>query len=570
MPCTSSRSAGSKSRMRLDALKFAHKLWEALDTPLSLGLHLRAKHKCFADLVAVDPNPRDYLNPEDFYLDYQASKLLSQYPFLDTGTDLELAGVKKFLEAEVACRKTNERFRSRMEGVVATPRVEQVLLLAQRKIAFILGDVPSLDRLDFSFGPGANFGVRGDTSVLDKVNATLECTYAFSSIVGEFLAEFPGWINTQLVDVSLVRGSELTFVPKNAKTHRPICIEPLLNGLYQKGVGSYIRDRLSRHGVKLRDQTINQRLAKAAFYSDLSTVDFSSASDTIAYGLVMDLLPVDWFEFLEVARSPNFCYKGNWYPFEKFTSMGNAYTFELETLIFYAIASAVCEVEGIPFETGETLHVYGDDVVIPRGAFDLYAEVVEYCGFTLNLQKTFREGVFYESCGCDYFQGWNVRPYRLKRRINQPLEAIYAANTVRRIALRLCLLGGEAKAQSVLRIYPWVVAEIPEKYRHLGPEGHGDGHLIANLDEATPRRDRRFDGWRYRTVVKVPRRKPAQEVPSGFALYGTRLCSNSPSDGLPFDGYVYLRGGERLSVVVPFCHEWHDWHPPGLFTGVPS
>lgn len=299
-------------------------------------------------------------------------------------------------------------------------------------------------------------------------------------------------------------------------------------------------------------------------------MDFSSASDTIAYGLVLDLLPIDWFEFLEVARSPNFCYQGEWYPFEKFTSMGNAYTFELETLIFYALACAVCEVDGISFETGETLHVYGDDVVIPRAAFDLYAEVVEYCGFTLNRQKTFREGVFFESCGCDYFQGWNVRPYRLKRRINQPLEAIYAANTIRRIALRLCLLGGEAKAQSVLRIYPWVVAEIPEKYRHLGPEGHGDGHLIANLDEAAPRRDRRFDGWRYRSVVKVPRRKPAQEVPAGFALYGTRLCSNSAPEGLPFDGFVYLRGGERLSVVTPFCHQWQDWHPPGLFSGVPS
>lgn len=558
--------AGFRPRIRLDALKFAHKVWEALDTPLSLGLHLRAKHHCFADLVAVDPNPADYLDPLSFYLDYQASKLLSQYPFLQTGIDLEREGVKKFLAAEAACRETNERFRKRSEGFVATPRVEQVLLLAQRKIAFILGDVPSLDRLDFSFGPGANFGVRGDTSVLDKVSSTLECTYAFSSIAEEFLAEFPGWIREdQSRDLNLVRGSELTFVPKNAKTHRPICIEPLLNGLYQKGVGSYIRERLSRHGVLLRDQGVNQRLARDAFYRELSTVDFSSASDTIAYCLVLDLLPFPWFEFLDVARSPNFKYGEGWYPFQKFSSMGNAYTFELETLIFYALATAACEVEGVPYQTGDTLHVYGDDVIIPRGAFDLYAEVVEYCGFTLNDTKTYREGVFYESCGCDYFMGWNVRPYRLKRRINQPLEAIYAANTLRRLALRVCLLGGQREARSVLRVYPWVVAEIPQKYRHFGPEGHGDGHLISTFDEATPKRDSRFDGWRYHSVVKVPRRKPAFEVPDGFALYGTRLSSNSPPDGKPFDGYVYLRGGEKLQVVRPFCQQWLDWCPPGLF-----
>lgn len=563
-------------RIRVDALQYASRVWEAIDTPLSLGLYLRAKYKEFKDLVSVDVDPLDYRRPAEFFADYQSAKLLSQYPYLDTGINLRKEGEKKFIAAEESCSRTNERFRLRTQGCVANPRVEQVLSLAQQKIAHILGPIPSLEQLDFSFGPGANLGVRGDTSVFDKVSATLECTYAFSSVAGEFLAEFPGWIAPDSVaTLHPVNGSELTFVPKNAKTDRPICIEPLLNGLYQKGVGLYLKERLRRFGVNLLDQSINQRLAKTAVFRELSTVDFSSASDTIAFNLVLDLLPCEWFEFLDVARSPCFYYEGEWYPFQKFTSMGNAYTFELETLIFYALACASSEVCGIEVRTGENLHVYGDDVIVPQGAFDLFAEVSEYCGFELNRQKTFREGVFYESCGCDYFLGDNVRPYRLKRRLNQPLEAIYAANTLRRMSVRFSLLGDEVRASSVLAHYPWVVGEIPEKYRVLGPEGQGDGHLIASFDEAAPQRHAYFDAWRYRTVVKVPRKKHVDDVPAGYALYGTRTQEpllpwqqrldrliHSRRKSVPsFDGDIPLRSGETLRFVSPFTFEWMDWRP---------
>ena len=180
---------------------------------------------------------------------------------------------EKFLDAEKICRETNDFFRMRADGLVSMrPHVERVFQRARDHVSHILGRVPSYDRLDFAFGPGACFGVRGDTSVYKKVTSNLECTYAMADVLPEFLAEFPGWITDDLVDVQLVRGSQLTFVPKDAATDRAICIEPLLNGLMQKGIGAHIRRRLKRHGVDLNDQSINQRMAQKAFSHGLSTI----------------------------------------------------------------------------------------------------------------------------------------------------------------------------------------------------------------------------------------------------------------------------------------------------------
>lgn len=560
-------------RTGLDALKYAYTVWESLDSPISLSCSLLLKYGEHEQLVRKSIDPGSYIDAHDFFVDYQSVKLLSKYPFLETGIDTKQVAREKFHEAEESCRQTNARFRKYSLVPIPQERVERVLFRARQKIASILGDVPSLERLDFSFGPGAAYGVRGDTSVFNKVASALECTYAFADSLPEFLAEFPGWIRPDTtLDVRLVEGSQLTFVPKDAKTDRPICIEPLLNGLYQKGFGTYIRNRLKRHGVDLTDQTVNQNLAMAAFDSGLATVDFSSASDTIAYGLVLDLLPFDWFQALDIARSPRYEEDGAWRSFQKFTSMGNAYTFELESLIFYCIAYACLEDMDIQPSTGANLSVYGDDVIIPQVCFDLFSEVSSWCGFTINKEKSFFRGSFFESCGQDYFEGTNVRPLLLKKDIDDLPDAFYAINTVarisqrvprgpRRLAIRRRLRGAHAR----------LVDKIPRRFRVLGPEGFGDSHIIANFDESRPRRHPVFDGWTFTGFTRRPIRVKISECSSGYALYSTRVQSSPPPrvyDGseipLPPDngsGYA-VRGKTRIERVKGFCffEQWPCMH----------
>lgn len=563
----------SKSRTRLDALTYASNLFIALDTPISLGLYLRLKHREHRQLAEMTINANDYLCPRSFFLDYQAVKLLSKYPSLDTGIDTRMVALEKFDWAESKCRETNTRFRMRTDGHLFDGHVERVLSNASRKIARILGPVPHLTDMEFSFGPGSAYGVRGETSVYNKVTSTLECTYVFVDKLQEFLEEFPGWIPEGTHTVALQYGSQLTFVPKDAKTDRPICIEPLLNGLYQKGVGTHLRRRLKRHGISLDDQGINQKLALDAYTNDLSTVDFTSASDTISYGLVMDLLPLDWFEFLNVARCPSYEIDGKWKTFQKFSSMGNAYTFELESLIFFAIATSCCEELEIPYTTCVDLSVYGDDVIIPRACYDLFSEVTSSCGFTVNQEKSFREGAFFESCGHDYFEGILVRPFLLKKELNKLLPSFYATNTIQRIRSRIPkgtdfpvrnrLDSDQALDDRLRGLHAWCIRCIPKGLRVLGPEGFGDGHIIAELDESRATRHPSWDGWWFRTYVERSVIVKRDDWPTAYALYFTRVQRSSlkllekiPSPVDNGAGYA-VRGRTRIKLTRVFCpSEW--------------
>lgn len=576
---SSSIRAGHQPRTRLDALTYAQNVWTALDTPVSLGCYLRSKYSEYRQLVEMTIEPTNYVDPQSFFLDYQAVKLLSKYPHLDTGIDTREVAKKKFDWAEDLCRRTNTRFRMRDDGYLFDDRVERVLANSARKIARILGRVPELSEMDFSFGPGAAYGVRGETSVYNKVTSTLECTYVFVDKLQEFLEEFPGWFPEGIHEVVLLPGSQLTFTSKDAKTDRPICIEPLLNGLYQKGASSWIRHRLKKFGINLDDQSINQRLAALAHKLNLATGDFTSASDTVAYRLVLDQLPFDWFDFLNVARCPSYQYNGAWKTFQKFSSMGNAYTFELETLLFYAIACSCCEELGVEYKTGVNLSVYGDDVIIPRDAFDLFSEVTKIAGFELNQTKSFREGNFFESCGHDYFDGQFVRPFLIRKRLNKLLPSFYAANTVQRLRNRIpkgSFTGAyihasdrvdrvQAVDDRLRDLHSWCVRCIPPGLRVLGPEGYGDGHLIAELDESRATRHPCWDGWWFRTWTEQPITVVRQEWPTAYALYFTRLQKGekrfSPYEKIPNPtdngaGYT-VRGRTRLQRTLVFCHsEW--------------
>lgn len=571
--CSSGPRPNSVVASQLRVQEFALRMFEALDTPRSHSLHIMASAGMWESVVRSAPDPKQHTGPNEFFLDYQCCKLMSKNPLLPTGINTRAVAEKKFIEAEKACLLTNERLRDLSTGV--SPRLHRILHAAQRKIADILGDRPELEELDLSFGPGANFGVRGNTSAYHKLTSPMESTHSMIELLPELLGEAPGWFGPDgtIVEVSLVNGSDLTFVPKDATTDRAICIEPLLNGFLQKGIGVFIRNRLRRHGVNLKDQTINQDLARIALDSGLSTVDFSSASDTIAYNLVWELLPPEWCELLDAARCPNFRYDGRWYPFQKFSSMGNAYTFELETLIFYALAYACCvEVEVQP-RTGVNLHVYGDDVIIPRVAFDLFQEVSTFCGFTLNSTKSFRDGVFFESCGTDVFLGRLVTPFRLKRGLATVSDLFFAANLVVRIIERIHdnttennRAANKARVDRLSDVHRWLVGLIPSHRMVLGPYDEGDDWLICAFDRVCPSQG--TFGWRHRKLVVTPVKympnidpgNKYPEWPMSYALYGAYRSSGERNwDELApvlWSEGAALRNVTRTRVGVTWSSDW--------------
>lgn len=205
-----------------------------------------------------------------------------------------------------------------------------------------------------------------------------------------------------------VAGSKLSFVPKNIRTFRTIATEPNVNMMLQLGVHEYIVPRLLRNGINLRDQSINQNLARhASIFDDFATIDFSAASDTLSDSLVYAILPRQWYLFLNSIRCSVYCIDDIQHRQSKFSTMGNGFTFALESLIFYAIARHICGPDS-------TISVFGDDVIIPSRHYDRFVALTKKLGLILNKDKSYSIGPFRESCGTDWWRGMCVTPLRLQ------------------------------------------------------------------------------------------------------------------------------------------------------------
>lgn len=395
------------------SLSCFERLLSDIDTPKSLALSLALRAGDYTTMFSlIDIDPRNYADARSLALDRQACDFLKKSPqFL--ADDVETKTLELFRACEERCREVNRRWRyPRKEYEVHNDD----LAVMQSKIASILDELPV--ELDYGFGPGVSMTVRGDdTGAYAKyLQAPVDVTnnarpFAENYLNGSLWGDFLKRSNASGECTTVVDNSRTAQVPKSYKINRLIATEPTFNTYVQKGLGTHIRKRLMRSGVDLRQQSHNQWLASKAQSRGLATVDFTSASDTISHGTVLHLLPTYWFAALEMFRTPSTEINGELHVLQKFSSMGNGYTFELESLIFYAAAFAV-----VSRGSGEiwNISVYGDDVILPQADFPAFRDLCQFLGFTLSSEKSFVTGRFFESCGRDYFDGIDVRPNYLK------------------------------------------------------------------------------------------------------------------------------------------------------------
>jgi hypothetical protein len=437
------------------------------------------------------------------------------------GVNPKTAAAETFVEAELLCRETNEIFRLRSEGGFQfLPSVESVLHGAQRKISAILGDLPSLPELKLRFGPGATTQVKKrDASARRKLAQAFCCSEDAVPILADILAEMPDWSQvpregsetSQVCDVRL-DNARIDFVRKTAKTDRTIAVEPMLNGMVQLAVGDHISNCLGRSGINLRDQSLNQRLAKeGSITGALATLDLSSASDTIAYGLVLDLLPFDWVEFLASVRCSYAEISGKKFRLEKFSTMGNGFTFALESLIFFAVAKAAAEYIG---DLGP-VSVYGDDIIVPVSVYGLLVDCLTAIGCKVNLKKSFSKGPFRESCGKDYYSGISVRPCYIKDVLSGETLFVLHNYYVRE---------GAGEPASI------ALTMISDDLRIYGPDGYGDGHLLGAYRPIRHKANEGWAGYTFETFTKKANRSfyrlGADYVFPSYSIYisGNTMC----------------------------------------------
>lgn len=438
----------STSTPCLDRLEAVYEvLTRKVDTPVSLGMWLRFKYQEFSQLVTKDINPLDYISAAAFQKDYAVVKYLSKYATLPTGIDLDAVALASWKEAESQCLETNRRLRSSLDP---QGHIAAVLSTAQWKIANCLKSFSWLKATDgCKWGPGATLALKGESAtVADKIGLMpIDVTRKALPVLKLVIEADPHWAETFLGSIpsapfslisaacfKVVDGCRATLVPKTAKTKRSIAIEPTGNIFLQLGMGRFLRSCLRRVGVDLDDQMHNRRLAKlGSRFGSLATLDLKAASDTVCTEVVFQLLPYDVASYLDLLRSPSLTWDGaTWVKLEKFSSMGNGFTFELESLLFWALTSATADVLGVRAPIG----VYGDDIVCSTEVAPLLKEVLAYCGFTVNSEKSHERGYFRESCGGHYWNGLDVTPPYQKETLDSLPELYRCANRLRRAYLR--------------------------------------------------------------------------------------------------------------------------------------
>jgi hypothetical protein len=287
-----------------------------------------------------------------------------------------------------------------------------------------------------------------------------------------------------------------------------IAIEPDWNMFLQKGIGGAIREKLRRVGINLEDQSNNQLLAGlGSLYGDLATIDLSMASDCMSYELVRFLLPPDWFDALEQCRSQcGVLPSGSVVIYEKFSSMGNGATFDLETLIFWALSAAVIDLMELE---DRRLLVYGDDIIVPTAAFQNVCDVLEMSGFRPNRKKSFGAGPFRESCGSHFHEGDDVTPIYIREAVTRLDRLFLLHNNTCRLLDRMGQFVS-ASPQQIEEFLEWMRSHAPSEWKkpRLPRLDIGDGAFFGIFEECAPRKAKKgYDGWRInvlRQTVKDP------------------------------------------------------------------
>jgi len=253
--------------------------------------------------------------------------------------------------------------------------------------------------------------------------------YIFTSL-SQLDCEVNGLQSIKLVQEQDELPVRVIQVPKTLKGPRIIAIEPVCMQYTQQAVSRWIMGRiarspLTRESIRFTDQTVNQRMAiYASIANTWATIDLSDASDRVPWDMVQLMLgsQPDLLQAISCCRSTRAKLPdGSIISLKKFASMGSALCFPIESMYFATVI-----VHGILWEqrTSPTysrirrilsnLHLFGDDIIVPTQETGPVIRALTAFNCKVNSAKSFLNGYFKESCGCDAYSGTDITPVYLR------------------------------------------------------------------------------------------------------------------------------------------------------------
>jgi len=354
-------------------------------------------------------------------------------------------------------------------------------------------------------------------------------------------------------------------VPKTLRTPRIIAIEPaymqymqqailhpMVELLESKRIIGNNRDNLSFGFLGFTDQGPNRDLAsQGSKNGDLATLDLSEASDRVHILHVEAML--SGFPSLREgvlatrstkARIPSIGV--DLYSLRKFASMGSALCFPIEAMVFLtAIFLGIEDIKGCPLTRKDILsyvgkvRVYGDDIIVPVDCVDSVLQSLARLGFKVNVDKSFWNGKFRESCGGDYYDGNDVTPIRFRRTFPENRGDVSRVESL--VAFR-----NHIYERGLWRTASWLderIGEILPFFPIIEPTSPGLGRrsfwpwMAERID---------YNTQAPRVRAYVPIRKPPASTASGL---GSLLKCLLPNRVEPYEDSRHLERSGRPSAA---------------------
>jgi hypothetical protein len=246
----------------------------------------------------------------------------------------------------------------------------------------------------------------------------------------------------------------VTSVPKTLKTPRIIAMEPTCMQYAQQALQRSYRSALKEDSflsrvIGVEDQVPNQDLAREGSLSgDLATLDMSEASDRVSNQLIQAMTQ-DWSHLhaaVQASRSRKADVPGHGViRLAKFAPMGSALCFDFEAIVFLTIIfvainrelnAPLCR-DSLIKEFSRRVRVFGDDLIVPREHVLSVVDALETFGFRVNAGKSYWTGRFRESCGREYYDGFDVSIVKVRQVLptrRQDASTVNAAVELRNLA----------------------------------------------------------------------------------------------------------------------------------------
>lgn len=375
-------------------------------------------------------------------------------------------------------------------------------------------------RQKFTAGPGSSLKCVNESFYTKLFNSRITTTSEYLlALYRAAISESDTWSLAEMqrdtrFGHEVVSGNRLFFVPKTAEISRTCCTEPLVNMLIQQALGAFLESCLAKSfGVSLKTQPdFNRKLARVgSLDGSFGTIDLQSASDSISMSLVRRIVPGNLLGFFELSRSRSAVLPdGSEVDLNMISTMGNGFTFPLQTVIFSCAVRAVYQMMNLDSHCPRTqFGVFGDDIIVRKDAYEFLIRGLTKLGFQVNVDKSFNTGSFRESCGHDWYAGDFVRGVYI--RSLETVSDVYSA--INRLN-RWSALAGVRLPNTIGFLRMGIKRELKIPFSEAI-----DGGIQVPFNQTVPKVDNAY-WFKYRVLARKQRRLKVPETKEDSVLSG--------------------------------------------------